>query len=192
MAQPSHSDLQGCLTDYFLKRNPVISSQLLLDLDQNLDQLRTLLEPALNARNRCQVADFYIQAVTTGRNAFLMTNLMPTQPDLITDIASNWLIGRHSTCDIVLRSISMSRFHASIGFTPSEGFYLTDLNSTNGTWVNRRRLEPLQRVWLQDGDLLRFSSYRAEFFWTAQGTAPQRPIAPELATQPMQKRSSHT
>lgn len=163
----SHSSLPNALassSDHFLRKNPELSSQLLAELDHNLDRVKTLLEPALTAPERCQSAEFYIQAVTTGRKAFLITNLSHLRGDLVTETASNWLIGRNSTCDITIRHLGISRFHAAIGFSPSEGFYITDLNSANGSWVNKQRLEALQRRPLQDGDLIRLASYRFEFF----------------------------
>lgn len=162
---PSSSE---SLPDQFLKQNPVLSVQLLADLDQDLDQVRTLLYPALNAQHRCQAAEFYIQAVTTERTAFLITNLSHSRGGLITETASNWLIGRNSTCDISIRHMSISRFHAAVGFTATDGFHITDLNSANGSWVNRRRLDPMQRMRLRDGDLIRIASYRIEFFWSGQ------------------------
>lgn len=168
MSHPSLSDSLEYSPEHFLSENPILSSQLLADLDQDIDRVKTLLRPALNAQQRCQTADFYIQAVTTGRTAFLITNLSHLRSELVTETASSWLIGRNSTCDISIRNLSISRFHAAIGFNGTEGFYLTDLNSANGTWINRRRIDPMQRMPLHDGDLIRVASYRIEFFWVDQ------------------------
>jgi sigma-B regulation protein RsbU (phosphoserine phosphatase) len=49
------------------------------------------------------------------------------------------VLGRHPACDIVLESGSVSRQHARI--TNSEGnYYIEDLNSRNGTYINGRLL----------------------------------------------------
>lgn len=161
--------------DSFLQENPAISSSLLAECDYNFDKVKTLIRPALDARDRCQVASFYIQAVATERNAFLLTNLNRSQAPDVTELSSSWLVGRNSTCDIVLLHATISRFHAAIGYLPREGFYLTDLNSANGTWVNHRRLESMQRCPLQDGDLIRISSLDIEFFLSGQLQRPKRP-----------------
>jgi hypothetical protein len=51
------------------------------------------------------------------------------------------LIGRHTGCDLHIPASQVSRRHARI---TKEGrkFFLTDLGSTNGTFIGERRLEP--------------------------------------------------
>jgi two-component system, cell cycle response regulator len=62
------------------------------------------------------------------------------------------IIGRGEDCDIRLHDHSVSRRHVKIEAT-AEGFYVTDQQSTNGTFVNDRQLET---SWLlKDGDYLR-------------------------------------
>jgi FHA domain len=63
------------------------------------------------------------------------------QPDPIL-LALDWsggqtelLIGRHSTCDVVLSDLSVSRRHARLVFRDGK-WVLQDLQSTNGTVVN--------------------------------------------------------
>src|SRR5262245_59869664 len=62
------------------------------------------------------------------------------------------LIGRGDDCDITLTDHSVSRRHAKIEPTP-EGYYVSDQQSTNGTFVNDRQLDG--SCLLQDGDYLR-------------------------------------
>jgi serine phosphatase RsbU (regulator of sigma subunit) len=50
------------------------------------------------------------------------------------------LVGRDQFCDIVLRNHTVSRQHARIVRT-ADGFYIEDLSSLNGTYLNGRRLE---------------------------------------------------
>ena len=66
-------------------------------------------------------------------------------------------IGSHPKNDVVLDDTTVSRRHATI--TRKEGsFELTDLGSTNGTFVNGRRVaEP---VVLKSGDEIKFGSVR--------------------------------
>jgi pSer/pThr/pTyr-binding forkhead associated (FHA) protein len=70
----------------------------------------------------------------------------------------------------------VSRCHAVIGHHPNDGFYIMDLGSSNGTFVNRSRLIPLQQRPLNDGDLIDFSKSRVEFFisgWHASSLSIQ-------------------
>jgi diguanylate cyclase (GGDEF)-like protein len=62
------------------------------------------------------------------------------------------VLGRGEDCDVRLQDHSVSRKHAKIEPT-AEGFYVTDQQSTNGTFVNDRQLDA---SWLlKDGDYLR-------------------------------------
>ena len=52
----------------------------------------------------------------------------------------DWLVvGRGRGADLVLAEPTISRTHAAIGFEESEGFFVQDLGSTNGTLVNGQR-----------------------------------------------------
>lgn len=64
-------------------------------------------------------------------------------------------VGREDT-DILLRHPEVSRRHAL--FTrDGDGFRLDDLGSTNGTWVDGRRLEPGAPIRLRGGERVRFA-----------------------------------
>jgi diguanylate cyclase (GGDEF)-like protein len=62
------------------------------------------------------------------------------------------LIGRGDDCDIRLSDHSVSRKHAKIE-PATDGVYVTDQQSTNGTFVNDKQLDGPRL--LQDGDYLR-------------------------------------
>lgn len=62
------------------------------------------------------------------------------------------VIGRAPTADVVLADPHLSRRHATIQATP-EGVLLTDLGSTNGTWLNDTRITG--SVPISDGDVVR-------------------------------------
>jgi len=59
------------------------------------------------------------------------------------------LLGRDQFCDIVLRNHTVSRQHARI-VRSSEGFFIEDLSSLNGTYLNGRRLEGRTQIKDQD------------------------------------------
>jgi len=63
------------------------------------------------------------------------------------------VIGRFDA-DVLLAGKSVSRRHARLHGTP-EGLFLTDLDSTNGTWVNGQRCPPGEDVPVTFGDELR-------------------------------------
>ena len=83
--------------------------------------------------------------------------------------ADSFLLGRQTdVCDIVLAHMSISRQHARLqraSFPPSgsvpsflltQGFSVTDLASTHGTFLNHHKLEPQAPELLHVGDQLRF------------------------------------
>lgn len=59
-------------------------------------------------------------------------------------------IGRDETCAIVVADVLASRVHAQVEVT-ADGPVLTDLSSSNGTFLNGRRVA---QVWLADGDVV--------------------------------------
>ena len=61
------------------------------------------------------------------------------------------LIGRGEDCPVQIQDNSVSRRHARIEQGP-DGYYVYDLRSTNGTFVNDK---PVATAQLQDGDYLR-------------------------------------
>jgi two-component system cell cycle response regulator len=90
---------------------------------------------------------------TTARDACLV-HIYPTGPGMGSRMCLSdrrVIIGRGNDCDIRINDHSVSRRHARID--PGEdGYYVTDLQSTNGTYVNDR---PAEMHKLNDGDYLR-------------------------------------
>jgi predicted component of type VI protein secretion system len=54
-------------------------------------------------------------------------------------------VGRSGEADLVVGDLTVSRLHAQILRT-ADGFVLTDLGSTNGTWLGGRRVGQVQVV----------------------------------------------
>ncbi|WP_245712692.1 FHA domain-containing protein [Micromonospora nigra] len=71
------------------------------------------------------------------------------------------VLGRADTVEIVLHDPHLSRRHAEV-WLAGEGVSLVDLGSTNGTWVNDRRLTEVTR--LVDGDVIRIGRTELRFF----------------------------
>lgn len=166
--KPSGRFDQRTLT--FLEENPSISETLIAELGSNISEVATIIGPILEAPNRCEISRYYIQAVAAGRTAFLTTNLPHVQSTCVSGTTTNWVVGRSHNCAIAILDKSVSRCHAVVGHHPGSGFHIRDLGSSNGTFVNRSRLAPLEQRFLSDGDLLEFSKFRVEFFisgWSA-------------------------
>ncbi|GAB4140500.1 SpoIIE family protein phosphatase [Thermopirellula anaerolimosa] len=78
------------------------------------------------------------------------------------------ILGRHPNCDIVLEVGAVSRQHARI-IRNESGYYLEDLNSRNGTYLNDQRV--IGRQPLRDGDHIRMCDLLFEFSDPATGEA---------------------
>lgn len=66
-------------------------------------------------------------------------------------LADETLIGRHQDCTLVLQSAQVSRRHAAIVRNDGQ-FWLQDLNSSNGTFLNGERITTVE---LKDGDIIK-------------------------------------
>jgi hypothetical protein len=73
--------------------------------------------------------------------------------------ADRMTIGRRPDSDIFLDDVTVSRDHALL-VRRSGDFYLDDLGSLNGTYVNRRRIESHH---LADGDEIQIGKYKLTF-----------------------------
>jgi len=82
--------------------------------------------------------------------------------------AEETLIGRNPTTDITLLDEGISREHALILWDSESGeFTIEDLQSTNGTKVNGKRVRSAA---LGDGDEIQVGHTRFQFFVGAGGT----------------------
>ena len=90
------------------------------------------------------------------------------------------LLGRSESCDVTLPADGISRHHARLERTPS-GWLVTDLGSTNGTFLDEVKLLPeVPEPW-RKGQTLRIGP----FFMQLEGTAPEAKSEPPLVTAPV-------
>ena len=80
-------------------------------------------------------------------------------------------IGRDPTCKLMLEESGVSRRHTIIQQLP-DGIYISDLSSTNGTYVNGAKITKETR--LKSGDMVEIGAVRFEF----QLAPPARPGQP--------------
>ena len=69
---------------------------------------------------------------------------------------SYFVIGRLSGCDILLEHPSISRHHAILQYKKNEGWFLYDLGSTHGSFVNKKRLPSRKYIKLYVGYVMKF------------------------------------
>src|SRR5258706_8342 len=80
------------------------------------------------------------------------------------------IVGRNATVTIPINDDEVSKQHAE--FVPrGADWFLTDLQSRNGTWINGQKLAPNQSVKLQSGSLLQFG--KTEFVYEQEAQQPQ-------------------
>lgn len=93
-------------------------------------------------------------------------------PGTLIELADDKLvIGRHPTANIVLDNHAVSRRHASISCSNGR-YYVEDLRSRNGTWLNGERLQ--SRAPLQDDDEIKVCDVRFRFLNHAAAGAKLR------------------
>jgi predicted component of type VI protein secretion system len=85
-------------------------------------------------------------------------------------------IGRSEDSEITLADAQASRHHAAISPEPG-GFTIQDLNSSNGTFVNGKKLDE-PRI-LKDGDRLRVANTVLAFRWDSEPSLPS-PATPRV------------
>lgn len=73
-----------------------------------------------------------------------------------------YCVGSQEDADIVLGSETVSRLHARINKADNI-YYIEDLNSRNGTWVNGKLLHYMEKVPLQHGDVIAFADERFRY-----------------------------
>jgi copper chaperone CopZ len=122
------------------------------------------LHDSINPRDIAVLQSYYIQAAQHNHRAFLTTNLSSVDAAQVTALSSTWLIGRSRNCAIVVHDRSVSRCHAVVGYDVQQGFYLMDVGSSNGTYLNQKRLSVLKRYSLRDGDVIMLCNLQFEFF----------------------------
>jgi adenylate cyclase len=76
-------------------------------------------------------------------------------------LGASFSIGRSSSCDLTLQDSKVSRKHAVINRQAGDEFWLSDLGSANGTYVNQLRVSQPTR--LRSGDEIRVGPFQLKF-----------------------------
>jgi hypothetical protein len=79
-------------------------------------------------------------------------------------------IGRTPNCDLVIKNTAVSKFHAYIAKDIKSGsYYISDADSTNGTYVNDIKIKSNVKKILYDGDTISFGRQVNISFYTPEG-----------------------
>jgi adenylate cyclase len=107
-------------------------------------------------------AHFLQSVVTTQPTPHLLLRTDSGYRRLLLTGSNCWTIGRSEDNNFVLPDRWISRNHAMLQFMENGEFYLIDLGSRNGSFVNGRRVSI--PVTLHNGDRLTFGQTELEFF----------------------------
>ena len=92
-------------------------------------------------------------------------------------------LGRDANCAAVIPDSQVSSFHCQIHSDESSGWIISDLESSNGTFVNNTRITS---ALLTDGDILRVGDTELQFLSTpagGNGVAEQHPVTESVHTE---------
>ncbi len=139
-------------------KTPTLSIEIPANLPQSASDDMGCLEMSCSAK--------YLQGIVQGQRAHLVTNLLDETSQSVMQPQGVWTIGRNRDVALPVRDKAMSRRHGMIHYVPGVGFYLIDLNSMNGCYVNGVRIK--HRMLLQDGDRIHLGNTDFTFFHSGQ------------------------
>ncbi|MDX2097137.1 MAG: FHA domain-containing protein [Leptolyngbyaceae cyanobacterium bins.59] len=172
-------------SSYLLNASPEQELEKRLGLYQVFIKLyehnRELLEEILDLENSSRGSlaknpSCYIQGLVNKGQVLLITNLGGDKSRAIVQPDKVWTIGRSQHATVSINDKRISRLHGAIHYIEGQGFYLIDMGSTNGSFVNG---EPVNsHVLLQNGDQVRLSSlaftfYHCQTIQVAKAVSPQ-------------------
>ncbi|MGB0560941.1 MAG: FHA domain-containing protein [Spirulinaceae cyanobacterium] len=104
----------------------------------------------------------YIMGVIEAEAVYLVTNILAGQTQKIFQPQGIWTMGRGAANALTVLDEHLSRHHAAIQYITTQGFFIHDLQSTNGTFLNQEPVAaPIQ---IREGDRLRVGSTVFSFF----------------------------
>lgn len=89
-------------------------------------------------------------------------------------------VGRDGQNECRLQHASVSKFHASLLMKPDGTLFVADLDSSNGTSLNGKRLKSGAAYEIEENDALQFGEVKTRFNWTV-AVAPKLTLSEETA-----------
>lgn len=132
---------------------------------------KSIPHPYLNSRPG-EISESITEAAAATDRTVLLTRKTGTSPclrklsDGETVVISRWpyRIGRLADqVDYCVKNPAVGRIHAELT-RGQEGYFITDMNTRNGTYVNGMRIEPNTGHPIKNGDRIRLANEEFEFF----------------------------
>ena len=171
-ANPDAPDIFVPILDKALAQDPHDRYQTMIQFSQDLMEARYKLGRSAATRPRGARYQGSTSVMNTQelQETKVLLKLTESGQQIATNDQSELLIGRaHKNMmpDINLTphggtKAGVSRRHSRL-FRKDDQWYLEDLGSTNGTFVNGSRIEPNKAVSVKEGDKLRFGQIELEF-----------------------------
>lgn len=112
-----------------------------------------------------------------------MTQLVPVKKNPENPFPDRLTIGRATNCDVVIRFAFISKVHAHL-FVQGDKLTLRDNKAANGTFHNRKRLDPGSSRSVKLGDLLGFGALELELMDSGRLYQLLRAAAPAVSAAP--------
>lgn len=119
------------------------------------------------------------ESVAPGKGCLLKIYPASSNSELMRLSDNRTLIGRDPTCDITIYDNAMSRVHSAVDLL-EQGYCLSDLGSTNGTFVDDELLRG--RIPLEGGELIRMGGSILKFMSAMDEEANYHAVVHELMT----------
>lgn len=135
-------------------------------LNLSEDQEDSASETAPESQPELPPANANFEATQVGRISLMpfvrILNETTGTDDLLKLEGSSWIIGRHPSSEIHIDDSAVSRKHFEINRDDS-GYTIVDLESSNGTTVNGKVLDPNQAARLNSGDEITIRHLKIRF-----------------------------
>ena len=121
--------------------------------------------------------EIFTTPVESGKGCLLQIYPACSNSELMRLTSSRTVIGRDPSCDVSINDNAMSRTHAAVVLL-GRGYFLADLNSTNGTYVDDQLLRG--RIPLEGGELIRMGGCILKFMAAMDEEANYHAVVHEL------------
>ena len=93
---------------------------------------------------------------------FFLDGMISGKRQITVDIDQSIIVGRSSVCEVYIDDDNISRQHFVI-CDQDGAFYIQDLNSKNGTFVNGQKIMRSKK--LENGDKIKFGNIKMTVRW---------------------------
>lgn len=126
--------------------------------DGDYGDKRVSMETVLLTSEEVNVSETIVEETSPGM--LYLESLVKDQYEPLHVKSGNVVVGSmEDGCDYLLKARGISRLHAKL-MRRDDGMYLSDLNSTNGTYINGDQLDVGVDYRLEEGDMVAFAGSR--------------------------------